>query len=84
MTAFGDLDVSQLTEKPAGRKPVATRAMPLDRLDEVARAVGRATAKGDRVYWICPLVEDSEDSDLAAAEERHKALSLAFRRPASG
>jgi len=78
MTAYGDLDVSQLREKPAGRKPVETRAMPLDRLDEIMRAVGRANEKGDRVYWLCPLVEDSEDSDLAAAEERFKSLGLLY------
>ena len=78
MTAFGDLDVSRLTEKPPGRKPVATRAMPLDRLDDVARAVGRAVARGDRVYWLCPVVGESEDSDLAAAVERRRALSAAF------
>ncbi len=78
MTSFGDLDVSRLTEKPAGRKPIATRAMPLDRLDDVIQGVARATRQGDRVYWLCPLVEDSEVSDLAAAEERHKALQITF------
>ena len=74
MTAFGDLDVSRLDEKPAGRKPIATRAMPLDRLDEVVEGVVRATRSGDRVYWLCPLVEGSEVSDLAAAEDRYAAL----------
>jgi ATP-dependent DNA helicase RecG len=78
MTSYGDLDVSKLTEKPAGRKPIATRAMPLERLDDVIQGVARATRQGDRVYWLCPLVEDSEVSDLAAAEERHKALQIMF------
>jgi len=76
MTAFGDLDVSRLDEKPAGRKPIATRAMPLDRLDEVVEGVRRAIASGDRVYWLCPLVEGSEVSDLAAAEDRYAALQV--------
>tara|TARA_Y100001934_G_scaffold146211_1_gene175669 strand:+ start:12587 stop:14668 length:2082 start_codon:yes stop_codon:yes gene_type:complete len=78
MTTYGDLDVSQLLEKPAGRMPVETRAMPLDRLDDLMKAVGRAIGQGDRVYWLCPLVEDSEDSDLAAAEERHKSLQILY------
>ncbi|MBC6439907.1 MAG: ATP-dependent DNA helicase RecG [Rhodospirillales bacterium] len=78
MTAYGDLDVSRLTEKPAGRKPVETRAMPLDRLGEVIQGVARAIGRGDRVYWLCPLVEESEVGDLATAEERHKALSITF------
>ncbi len=75
MTAYGDMDVSRLDEKPPGRTPVDTRAMPLDRLDEVVQAVRRAVAGGDRVYWVCPLVEESDVVDAAAAEERHAALA---------
>ena len=74
MTAYGDLDVSRLTEKPPGRQPVDTRTLPLDRLGEVEAAVGRALSQGAKAYWICPLVEESEDADLAAARERSKAL----------
>ena len=55
MTAYGDLDVSRLTEKPPGRRPVDTRTMPIDRLDEVTAAVGRALMQGAKVYWICPI-----------------------------
>jgi ATP-dependent DNA helicase RecG len=75
MTAYGDLDVSRLTEKPAGRKPVDTRAVPLDRFEEVSGAIARALKRGAKVFWICPVVEESEDSDVAAAEERYRALS---------
>jgi ATP-dependent DNA helicase RecG len=75
MTAYGDLDVSRLTEKPAGRKPVDTRAVPLGRFEEVSGAVARALKRGAKVFWICPVVEESEDSDVAAAEERYRALS---------
>ena len=78
MTAYGDLDSSRLTEKPAGRKPIATRTVPADRLDEVVAAVGRAIEAGARVYWVCPLVEESETSDLAAAAERHAELTKLF------
>ncbi len=78
LTAYGDMDVSRLDEKPPGRKPVDTRVVPLARLDEMAAAVGRAIAGGARVYWVCPLVEESETSDLAAAEERHRHLTELF------
>ncbi len=74
MTAYGDLDVSRLTEKPPGRQPIDTRTVPLDRLDEVTAALGRALAQGAKAYWICPLVDESEDADLAAARERSKVL----------
>ena len=75
MTAYGDMDVSQLDEKPPGRIPVDTRAMPLERLDEVVQAVRRAVGDGDRVYWLCPLVEESDVIDIAAAEARYAALA---------
>jgi ATP-dependent DNA helicase RecG len=70
MTAYGDLEVSRLTEKPAGRQPIDTRTLPLERLDEVVSGIARAIKQGARVYWICPLVEESELVDLANAEAR--------------
>ena len=75
LTAYGDMDVSRLDEKPPGRKPVDTRLVNLDRLTETISAVQRAIKSGAKVYWVCPLVEESEVSDLAAAEERHKHLT---------
>jgi ATP-dependent DNA helicase RecG len=78
MTAYGDLDVSLLTEKPPGRQPIDTRVMATDRLDELVAAVGRMLGADAKVYWVCPLVEDSEASDLAAAEQRHDFLQRAF------
>src|SRR5262245_49953861 len=78
LTYFGDMDVSELREKPAGRQPIDTRTVPLDRLDEMIDAVGRALAEGRRVYWVCPLVEESENTDLAAAEDRFAALEQRF------
>jgi len=75
MTAYGDLDVSRVTEKPAGRRPVDTRTVALERLDDVVAAVGRALEQRAKVYWICPMVEESETTDIAAVEERHRALA---------
>jgi ATP-dependent DNA helicase RecG len=78
LTYFGDMDVSQLREKPAGRQPIDTRALPLGRIDDVVSAVGRALERGERVYWVCPLVAESEVSDLAAAEQRFAELKQHF------
>jgi ATP-dependent DNA helicase RecG len=78
LTYFGDMDVSELREKPAGRKPVDTRTVPLGRINEVVGAVGRALDEGRRVYWVCPLVEESETVDLAAAEDRFTSLQDHF------
>jgi ATP-dependent DNA helicase RecG len=75
MTAYGDLDVSRLVEKPPGRRPVDTRTVPLDRFDEVSGGVARALAGGAKVFWVCPMVEESETTDIAAAEERYRALA---------
>lgn len=78
LTMFGDMDVSVLDEKPAGRKPVDTRAVPLERLGEVANSLGRALERGARVYWVCPLVAESEVLDVAAAEERFGDLTRIY------
>ncbi|HVI50230.1 MAG TPA: ATP-dependent DNA helicase RecG [Candidatus Sulfotelmatobacter sp.] len=75
LTAYGDMDVSRLDEKPPGRTPIDTRVLPLARLDEVVGGVKRAIDGGAKVYWVCPLVEESEKSDLAAAEDRHRELA---------
>ena len=78
MTHYGDLDVSRLDEKPAGRKPVKTTAPPLERLHDVVEALKRAIASGAQVYWVCPLIESSDVSELAAAEERWAHLKQFF------
>jgi ATP-dependent DNA helicase RecG len=67
-----------LREKPPGRQPIDTRAVPLSRSEEVEDAVGRAIAAGSRVYWVCPLVEESEKIDLAAAQDRFEELQQRF------
>ncbi len=78
LAAYGDLDVSKLTEKPAGRQPIDTRTIPLERIGEVVDAAGRMVGAGARIYWVCPLIEELEEVDLANAEERHRLLSARF------
>src|SRR5258705_7101838 len=78
LTYFGDMDVSELREKPAGRQPIDTRALPNSRLSEVMDAVGRALSAGKLVYWICPLVEESEAVNLTDAEARFQSLKARF------
>src|SRR5262247_690606 len=81
LTYFGDMDVSELREKPAGRQPIDTRAVPLSRLEEVMDGVGRALKSGKRVYWICPLVEESEaegTEHLTNATRRFESLQKRF------
>jgi len=74
LTVYGDMDVSRLTGRPPGRKPVDTRVLSADRLGEVVEHLRKAIARGARAYWVCPLVEESEKVDLAAAEERASML----------
>ena len=79
LTYFGDMDISELREKPAGRQPIDTRAVPANRLNEVIDAVGRAIKAKRRVYWICPLVEESDKIDnLIDAEQRFAGLQKRF------
>ncbi|SCA54812.1 ATP-dependent DNA helicase RecG [Candidatus Terasakiella magnetica] len=78
LTAYGDMDVSRLTEKPAGRKPVDTRVMSLSKMEEVAQGIGRMVSKGARIYWVCPLVEESDKIEIAAAQERFEHLQSLY------
>ncbi|MFI0843245.1 ATP-dependent DNA helicase RecG [Mesorhizobium sp. IMUNJ 23232] len=78
LTAFGDMDVSRLTEKPAGRQPIRTVTLPFERYDELVGRISDALAEGQKIYWICPLVEESEEVKLTSAEERHAALRQEF------
>ena len=80
LTAYGDLDCSRLTGKPPGRKPVDTRIIPNNRLPDVISSIGRAIQKNAKVYWICPLIEESETIDLANAEARYSSLENQFNQ----
>ena len=81
LTAYGDMDVSKLDTKPPGRKPVQTVTVPLGRLDEVVERARKAIAAGQKIYWICPLVEENEELKVASAEERFAALKKAINAP---
>src|SRR6195256_1029610 len=78
LTYFGDMDVSELREKPAGRQAIDTRTIPASRIDEGIEGIGRALAGGKLVYWICPLVEESETVNLTDAEARFESLKARF------
>ncbi|HTJ63091.1 MAG TPA: ATP-dependent DNA helicase RecG [Alphaproteobacteria bacterium] len=78
LAAYGDMDVSRLDEKPPGRTPIDTRLVAIERLDEVLDGLGRAIKGGARIYWVCPLIEESDESDLAAARQRFALLGARF------
>ncbi|PZX19918.1 ATP-dependent DNA helicase RecG [Palleronia aestuarii] len=78
LAQYGDMDVSILDEKPPGRKPVQTALIGLDRLSEVVERLRAAIEEGRQAYWVCPLVEESEVSDLTSAEERAHHLRAAL------
>lgn len=74
MSYLADIDVSVIDELPPGRTPIVTTLISMDRTAEVTSAVQRAVSSGSQVYWVCPLIEDSEKSDLTAATLRRDAL----------
>jgi ATP-dependent DNA helicase RecG len=76
LTQYGEMDVSRIDEMPPGRTPIETRVISEERLPEVTDGLGRHVANGGQAYWVCPLVEESEKSDAAAAEERARVLRL--------
>jgi len=78
LTQYGEMDVSRIDEMPPGRTPVETRVISEERLSEVVDGLGRHLSNGGQAYWVCPLVEESEKSDAAAAEERARILRMRF------
>lgn len=84
MTHYGDMDVSNLYDKPAGRQPIDTRIISLERLDKIVERIAAALQKGAKIYWICPLVDESEILDVTAAEERHTHLTSIFGKDRMG
>lgn len=78
LTHYGEMDVSRIDEMPPGRSPVDTRVVSDERLSAVIDGLGRHLQSGGQAYWVCPLVEESENNDAAAAEERYEALRLRF------
>jgi ATP-dependent DNA helicase RecG len=84
MTHYGDLDVSRLTEKPPGRKPIVTKALPVDALERLIDRLRTQLNEGAQVYWVCPLIENTGLTDLAAAEERAAHLTQIFGKESVG
>jgi len=78
LSHYGEMDTSRLDEMPPGRQPIETRVISDERLGEVVEGIGRHLAAGGQAYWVCPLVEESEVSDLAAAEDRAATLVARF------
>ncbi|MEO1747814.1 MAG: ATP-dependent DNA helicase RecG, partial [Pseudomonadota bacterium] len=78
LTLYGDMDVSRLDEKPVGRKPIKTVSLSLSKLDGLIERVRQAVARGDKIYWICPLVEDSEEVNATSAQSRFDTLKNLF------
>jgi ATP-dependent DNA helicase RecG len=78
LTQYGEMDVSRIDEMPPGRTPVETRVISEEKLPDVVDGLGRHIASGGQAYWVCPLVEESEKTDAAAAEERARVLKLRF------
>ena len=82
MTVYGDMDISIINEKPAGRIPIKTTKLPIERVDALIQRIAPQIANGAKVFWVCPLVEESEKSDMMAAESRFNELNKYF--PHSG
>lgn len=87
MTIYGDMESSKLTEKPAHRQPITTRVIPLSRYDEIMERLKAALARGEKAYWICPLIEDNStqdnlgftnETDIAAAKSRYTEFKARF------
>jgi ATP-dependent DNA helicase RecG len=78
LTQYGEADLSILDEKPAGRQPIHTAVLPRARLHDVYQRLHAAINEGAQAYWICPLVEETEESDLIAVEARHRELGEAL------
>jgi len=78
LTQWGEMEVSRLLEKPAGRKPIRTTVHSMATLGDIVDGIGRALDRGERVYWVCPMVSESELVDLAAAEARFATLYARF------
>ena len=78
MTIYGDMDVSIINEKPAGRLPIKTTKLPIGRIDDLIARLKLQIDAGAKVFWVCPLVEESETSDLTAVQSRYEDLKKIF------
>jgi ATP-dependent DNA helicase RecG len=78
LAQYGEMDVSKLDEMPPGRQPIDTRVVAVERQADVIAAIGRHLESGQQAYWVCPMVREQENEDLAAAEARHAELRARF------
>lgn len=79
MAHYGDVDFSRMGQKPAGRKPIKTTVMPVQKMESLLSGLDRIIAQGQRIYWVCPLVEESEKMDLMAVQQRFAMLEQIFK-----
>ena len=78
LVAYGDMDVSFIKEKPKGRKEIKTALLSLKRIDELVGKINEALSRNEKIYWVCPLIEESQSLDLAAAKRRADDLKEKF------
>ena len=74
LAAYGDMDESRIIEKPLGRLPIITKSIPLKKINDLIDRILNKLNNNEKIYWVCPLVEESEELDLQAATERYKIL----------
>ena len=79
MTIYGDMDISVINQKPAGRLPIKTTKLPIARVGDLISRISPQIANGAKVFWICPLVEESEVSDMTAVQTRYESLKTVFK-----
>ncbi|MBP5707872.1 MAG: ATP-dependent DNA helicase RecG [Alphaproteobacteria bacterium] len=79
MTIYGDMDISIINQKPAGRLPIKTTKLPMARVGDLVSRISPQIANGAKVFWICPLVEESEVSDMTAVQTRYESLKTVFK-----
>jgi len=78
MTVYGDMDISIINEKPAGRIPIKTTKLPIERINALIQRIAPQVQSGAKIFWVCPLVEESELSDMVAAQSRYEDLKKHF------
>ena len=80
MTVYGDLDLSEIKEKPKNRKKIITKVLPLEKYEKVKMAISRALENEEKIYWVCPLLEETEKLDLVSLNNRFKILTKSFSK----
>lgn len=79
MLTYGDLDVSVIRNKPANRKEIITSVSPVKALNEVILSLSKIIEKDEQAYWVCPMIEETEDADVAFVNERYESLNDIYK-----